>query len=557
MSTELTAHAAPIVLRATGRLTTNERRAMGQVLASAVLPESDQDRAISQIAEDMRSDRASTLLLELAAECSDLALRERLMRAWLRLQPHAETALVSVATSFEWPEPTIALIALRLLTARGADPNIVAALERVATTSPEPVALEAARALPREAAHEGLYRRIIESSRSRAVTETVAGHLEATVSRRAALDALLRPIGAHQPGLDAACLAIGAYLEPPVGDDVLADLWRSLLLLWEESAPWETTQALAEALRTLRKPTGSTRTIGRKEYVPAEAKARALVKTLTSERGFLIQNQAPSWVQGVINASPGAEQLGVAEALAENLADRTEDRRLVEATAFVLRAVAGGLDTAGNLIDQVGRSRSMSIPDSQLKPLRIEVGGEVALSPFLEERARAQKEDFEEPVRGVLNETQRQWQKTMSSATFAFRAKVWMSIALFVVGLAIIAVGAWRYLAGDSNLWGPGVSLAAGLGAMAGVTYGTPLKQIREATRELGSSNAAFISFVHRIQQVSFTFTHEYTAGKVGTAELEAFGSMLTDAARQVVDILDRSANAEDGEPGPAAPDAQ
>jgi hypothetical protein len=116
-----------------------------------------------------------------------------------------------------------------------------------------------------------------------------------------------------------------------------------------------------------------------------------------------------------------------------------------------------------------------------------------------------------------------------------------MSVVVFVAGMTLLYYASRELLFGNlspERLLGPGISFASGLGTMLLVVYTGPLKEIRRSMIDLGAASAAFIAYVHRVLQVSHTFSAYYLDGKMTFTENAASCALIEKAMRDTVAML-------------------
>lgn len=233
----------------------------------------------------------------------------------------------------------------------------------------------------------------------------------------------------------------------------------------------------------------------------------------------------------------------VAEGIEEFLIERALNAppKMVGVLAAMLQAGAGGRrDKVADLIRRYEEEHGVAA--DALKPLRIEIGGSEALEPVVEVLQRNLEENFEAPISELNATTKSMWEDTIRSAQFGFKARMWMSIGIFVVGTALLIASASRVVLADdlSNLGGPLVSLAIGLGMMVFVVYRGPLREIRQSVNDLGTASAAFIAYVHRVLEISHTFSFYYLNNRIDFAAMERSSALIRDAMRETVALLEK-----------------
>lgn len=224
------------------------------------------------------------------------------------------------------------------------------------------------------------------------------------------------------------------------------------------------------------------------------------------------------------------------------------DKTLVPVYAALIVSVAeGSLNKAGEYIDQTQRSHQ--IDPKAIEQLRVEVGGESALEPLLARLGADLKKYFQEPIHELNQQTRVEWQKTIKAAHNGFRVRMVMSCLVFIVGLGLLTVAAYQFLFNDLSgnmLWGAGVSFVSGFGAMLLVIYTGPLKDIRQAVSDMGASNAAFIAYIHRILQISHTFSAKYLSQNITFDDTRKSCELISEAMTDTVSRLEFESSSKD-----------
>ncbi|NTW39989.1 MAG: hypothetical protein HGA44_08875 [Cellulomonadaceae bacterium] len=225
----------------------------------------------------------------------------------------------------------------------------------------------------------------------------------------------------------------------------------------------------------------------------------------------------------------------VAEAILIAFQDNQQSERFVGLLAGVLTAVSGDRATIGGLLADA--NRTVRVSEDDLRALRVEIGGASALRPMLS----MVEDDYVKPLRDLTTNTRDDWRRVVQAASLGFRARLFMSVTVFVVGLAASISGLWLLVSseGTTNLFGPGVGLAGGLAAMYAVIYSGPLADIRESVADLGRANAAFVVFMHRVSQISGRYSSDFIHEQVTDDELARWGGLLAEAANDVTRTLD------------------
>ncbi len=207
--------------------------------------------------------------------------------------------------------------------------------------------------------------------------------------------------------------------------------------------------------------------------------------------------------------------------------------------ATLILAASGDATRAGQEVNEFEQRHGVT-PDT-LRWLRIELGGTTALDPILAQLRSDLREYFQVPVHMLNEQTRGEWQQTLSDARWGFRVRMAMSVVVFVVGVFLIVASSVQFLFGSLDAmaaWGAGVSFVGGLSAMLLVVYSGPLRDIRDAVRDLGSSNAVFIAYVHRVLQASHTFSALYLREKMTLDDAERTARLMQDAMQASIAAL-------------------
>jgi hypothetical protein len=171
----------------------------------------------------------------------------------------------------------------------------------------------------------------------------------------------------------------------------------------------------------------------------------------------------------------------------------------------------------------------------ELDPLILEI------DPVKEVLQASLEEYFQEPITRLNDDTRQMWQKTIRYAQYGFLARIWMSVIIFLVGLVILAISSWRIIFGDlssEQLFGTSLTFVGGLGAMFAVIYSGPLKEIRKSVNDLGIASAAFIAYVHRILEISHTFTFYYLKEKMSFEEMVKSNKLIDEAMSSTINTF-------------------
>ncbi len=109
------------------------------------------------------------------------------------------------------------------------------------------------------------------------------------------------------------------------------------------------------------------------------------------------------------------------------------------------------------------------------------------------------------------------------------------------MGITLILVSSYRIvfagLAKD-QLLGPGISLASGLTTMLLVIYTGPLRQIRQSVNDLGIASASFIAYIHRILEISHTFSFFYLKQQITVDNVAGLNKLIDEAMSSTIGRL-------------------
>jgi HEAT repeat protein len=196
--------------------------------------------------------------------------------------------------------------------------------------------------------------------------------------------------------------------------------------------------------------------------------------------------------------------------------------------ALIVESAGGSLTTAGERVNAYQARAGLS--DADLQHLRVEIGGKTALDPMLQLLQEDLRKYFREPIAELNTLTQRNWAQTIRFAQYAFVVRIVMSVLVFVVGLGLLVLSSWRIMFGaldTTQLFGAGVSFVSGLGAMLLIVYSGPLREIRNSMNELGIASAAFIAYIHRVLQISHTYSYYYLSQKITFDEMRVSSELI------------------------------
>lgn len=187
-----------------------------------------------------------------------------------------------------------------------------------------------------------------------------------------------------------------------------------------------------------------------------------------------------------------------------------------------------------------------NIDSEQLRDLRIAIGGDTAIDSLMGILQMNLEKYFQTPIHDLNTDTHQNWKKTIQYAQYGFMTRMIMSVVVFIIGILLLCISSYEFFLGDSTgeeLYGVGISFVAGLGTMLTVVYSGPLRQIRESVNDLGIASAAFIAYVHRVLEISHTFSFYYLNQKITFEEMDKSSELIDKAMKNTIDLLsDKSA---------------
>jgi len=213
-----------------------------------------------------------------------------------------------------------------------------------------------------------------------------------------------------------------------------------------------------------------------------------------------------------------------------------DEHRTALLAEILLACCARDSSTAGELINRYAREHPDS--SSRLDRLRIELGGQKALDPILEQIREDLKAYFQVPVAKLNRDTTESWQDAIERARLGFLVRMIMSVVVFAIGVVLVLASSAAFLLGNLDTtaaWGAGGTFVGGLAAMLAVTYTGPLKDIRQSINDLGVATVSFIGYVHQVLQISHTFTALYLRDRITFGDLEKSSALLRAATDDAV----------------------
>lgn len=212
-----------------------------------------------------------------------------------------------------------------------------------------------------------------------------------------------------------------------------------------------------------------------------------------------------------------------------------ENRRMTAVMAAVIIAsVDGSIILANERLDEY--RNNTNIQENKLRLLRIEI------NPVLKVLQYNLEANFQEPIARLNDETRTMWTETIKHAQNGFRARMYMSIITFGIGVLLVLGAFFQVMFGNAQpeqLWGSGVSFAGGITTMLLTIYSGPLKEIRRSVSDLGIASAAFIAYIHRVLEVSHTFSFYYLNQTIDFDQMEKSSVLIEQAMNSTIERLD------------------
>jgi hypothetical protein len=210
---------------------------------------------------------------------------------------------------------------------------------------------------------------------------------------------------------------------------------------------------------------------------------------------------------------------------------------------LLVECVGGSPDQAGNAINLYERNHNL--PETALKVLRIQVGGAPALSGIVKVLKEDLDKYFQQPIHALNEYTVSMWKDTLKDARRGFQARIWMSVAVFCLGVLLVVTASYAIIFPAPETDSPSgkyMTVASGLVIMLLVIYTGPLKEIRQSVTDLATASAAFIAYVHRVLETSHTFSYYYLKETISFDEMKKSSALMTEAMNNTIDALGRKA---------------
>ncbi len=225
-------------------------------------------------------------------------------------------------------------------------------------------------------------------------------------------------------------------------------------------------------------------------------------------------------------------------------ASRNQDERVAGVLAMLLKESEGGDQfLAGHRIN--GYQNDHQVPANELEKLRKNLGGASALSGLIGVLQKDLETHFQIPIDRLNEDTRRSWGNAIKSAHIGLRMRLWMSGAVFVVGIILLLFSSGQMVFGDVNNsvnLNTLIPFCSGLGTMLLIIYSGPVKEIRQAVTDLATANAAFIAYVHQVLETSHTFSFFYLNQKITFEELAKSSQIIDQAMVNAINAINKRA---------------
>jgi PBS lyase HEAT-like repeat len=205
------------------------------------------------------------------------------------------------------------------------------------------------------------------------------------------------------------------------------------------------------------------------------------------------------------------------------------DERLLQIFAELIKVNTNNNGSVINEQLELYREKE-NISEEDLQALRVEIGGAETLRPILNRLEENLLEYFQKPIDRLNSDTQTIWKQTIFLANLGFIVRLSLNLAVFIIG-AYFMIDSYGRIVDGSLSTERLVTLMAvfiGGGATMFTTFFTfPLKQIKQAVSDVGLANVAFISYIHRVLQISHTFSYFYLKGDVSFKEIQSAAAQI------------------------------
>jgi HEAT repeat protein len=286
------------------------------------------------------------------------------------------------------------------------------------------------------------------------------------------------------------------------------------------------------------------------EFADWRLKTRQLLAVLHAGSQTRADIDAPALISAI---KPPPEEMGenpnlLTDFLIEQAPANVQNERMTALLAELTIACANSSMTLA--AERIAAVQAQShLPPEQLRPLRVEGGGSKALDPILRQLEENLEKNFQQPIAELNRRTRRIWRQTIIIAQIGFVLRALMSVALFAIGAYLVLDSYQRFAAGSldaTQFLGPGVSFVTGLGTMFTMVIKGPLREIRKAVNDVGVATAVFIAYVHRILQISHTFSYYYLHQEITFERLKETSDLIEDTMQDTVSVLQQKPKIED-----------
>ncbi len=206
-----------------------------------------------------------------------------------------------------------------------------------------------------------------------------------------------------------------------------------------------------------------------------------------------------------------------------------KDKRLLRIYTELIKVNANNNDSVINeQLERFGKEKKIS--EEILQAVRVEIGGEETLRPLLNKLEENLLEYFQKPIDKLNTETQSVWKRTIFLANLGFVTRLIINVAIFVIGVYFMIDSYRQIVAGNLTTEQVAALMAVFIGGGATMFYSFikfPLSQMRQAVTDVGLANVAFISYIHRVLQISHTFSYFYLNGDINFEEIKSAASQI------------------------------
>lgn len=208
-------------------------------------------------------------------------------------------------------------------------------------------------------------------------------------------------------------------------------------------------------------------------------------------------------------------------------------------STFIILTTNNNTDLINQRFDFFHKEKNIN--EKILQELRKEIGG-ATLKPLLKQLEENLEKYFQQPLEELNKDTRKVWKTTITLANTGFIIRILMSVTLFAIGAYLVLDSYQLFSDGNLNIeqaFGPGTSFFTGIGIIVATFIKFPLKEIKRAVSDVGLANVAFISYVHRVLQVSHTFSYHYLNDDISFSQLKKAGEIIEDTSSETILILE------------------